>query len=59
MVLSLRTMRANAPHQWCGGSVQSLRGVLYPDDNNPFGLKKAYDAIGTIASCRQKTKSNT
>ena len=40
MVLSLRTMRANAPHQWCGGSVQLLRGVLYPDDNNPFGLKK-------------------
>ena len=59
MVLSLRTMRANAPHQWCGGSVQSLRGVLYPDDNNPFDLKKGYDANETIASCRQKTKSNT
>ena len=40
MVLSLRTMRANAPHHWCGGSVQSLKGVSYSDDNNPFGLKK-------------------
>jgi len=59
MVLSLRTMRANAPHQWCGGSVQSLRGVLYPDDNNPFGLKKGYKTSGTRAGYKQKTKSNT
>ena len=59
MVLSLRTMRANAPHHWCGGSVQSLRGVLYPDDNNPFGLKKAYKTSETRAGYKQKTKSNT
>lgn len=59
MVLSLRTMRANAPHQWCGGSVQSLRGVSYSDVNNPFGLKKGYDASGTRADYKQKTKSNT
>ena len=59
MVLSLRTMRANAPHQWCGGSVQSLRGVLYPYGNNPFGLKKGYDASETRAGYKQKTKSNT
>ena len=59
MVLSLRTMRANAPHHWCGGSVQSLIGVSYSDDNNPFGLKKGYDENETITSYRQKTKSNT
>ena len=59
MVLSLRTMRANAPHKWCGGSVQSLRGVLYPDDNNPFGLKKGYDASETRVGNKQKTKTNT
>lgn len=59
MVLSLRTTRANAPHQWCGGSVQLLRGVIYSDVNNPFGLKKGYDARGTRADYRQKTKSNT
>ena len=59
MVLSLRTMRANAPHQWCGGSVQSLKGVSYSDDNNPFGLKKGYDARGTRVDYKQKTKSNT
>ena len=40
MVLSLRTMCANTPHHWCGGLAQSLRGVIYSDDNNPFGLKK-------------------
>ena len=59
MVLSLRTMCANAPHQWCGGSVQLLRGVLYPDDNNPFGLKKDYKTSETRAGYKQKTKSNT
>ena len=59
MVLSLRTMRADAPHQWCGGSVQSLIGVLYPDDNNPFGLKKGYKTSETRAGYKQKTKSNT
>ena len=59
MVLSLRTMRANALHQWCEGSVQSLRGVIYPDDNNPFGLKKGYKTIETRAGYKQKTKSNT
>jgi len=52
-------MRANTPHQWCGGSVQSLRGVLYPDDNNPFGLKKGYKTSETRAGYKQKTKSNT
>ena len=59
MVLSLRTTRADAPHQWCGGSVQSLIGISYSDDNNPFGLKKGYDASGTRADYKQKTKSNT
>lgn len=59
MVLSLRTMRANAPHQWCGGSVQSLRGVLYLDNNNPFGLKKGYKTSEIKAGYKQKTKSNT
>ena len=59
MVLSLRTMRANAPHQWCRGLVQLLRGVLYPDDNNPFGLKKGYKTSETRVGYKQKTKSNT
>lgn len=59
MVLSLRTMRANAPHQWCGGLVQLLRGVSYSDDNNPFGLKKGYKTSETRAGYKQKTKSNT
>lgn len=59
MVLSLRTLRANAPHQWCGGSVQSLRGVLYLDNNNPFGLKKGYKTSEIRAGYKQKTKSNT
>ena len=59
MVLSLRTMRANAPHQWCGGSVQSLRGVSYPYGNTPFGLKKGYKTSETRAGYKQKTKSNT
>ena len=52
-------MRADAPHQWCGGSVQSLKGVSYSDDNNPFGLKKGYEASGTRAGNKQKTKSST
>ena len=57
MVLSLRTMRANALHQWCEGSVQSLRGVLYPDDNNQFNLKKGYGTSKTKVGCKQKAKS--
>ena len=59
MVLSLHTNRADAPHYWCGGLVQSLRGVIYSDDNNPFGLKKGYDASETRVGNKQKTKSIT
>jgi len=36
-----------------------MKGVIYSDDNNPFGLKKGFDARETRAGYKQKTKSNT
>ena len=55
----LKTNGVKPPHHACGGLAQSLRGVIYLDDNNPFELKKGYNASETRVACKQKTKSNT
>ena len=57
MVLSLRTTRADAPHQWCGGRLQSLKVLIFPNDNNQFNLKKGYGTSKTKVGCKQKAKS--